>query len=82
MSSFASVEAARRRLTQRQARMVRRLTDAAVAELRAVGYADLTVRNVAARAGVVPATGMGSVSCREVADRLATTAAFIMKGAS
>ncbi|WAL68332.1 helix-turn-helix domain containing protein [Amycolatopsis cynarae] len=56
MSSHVGVEATRRRLTQRQARMVQRLAEAAVAELRAVGYADLTVRNVAARAGVVPAT--------------------------
>jgi AcrR family transcriptional regulator len=35
---------------------VARLTLAAVDELRAVGYAGLTVRNVARRAGVAPAT--------------------------
>lgn len=32
------------------------LTDAAVDELRSVGYAGLTVRNVASRSGVAPAT--------------------------
>jgi AcrR family transcriptional regulator len=56
MSSDVNTEATRRRLTKRQADMVQRLTVAAVEELRATGYADLTVRNVAARAGVAPAT--------------------------
>ena len=57
MSSIAqSVESPRRRLTERQAEMVRRLTEAAVQEIRATGYEALTVRNVAARAGVAPAT--------------------------
>lgn len=36
--------------------MVRRLTDAALLEVRANGYDGLTVRNVASRAGVAPAT--------------------------
>jgi AcrR family transcriptional regulator len=49
-------ESTRRRLSKRQADTVRRLTDAAVEELRQVGYAGLTVRNVAARGGVAPAT--------------------------
>ncbi|MDV6014111.1 TetR/AcrR family transcriptional regulator [Haloechinothrix sp. LS1_15] len=49
-------ESTRRRLSPRQADTVRRLTDAAVEELRAVGYSALTVRNVAARGGVAPAT--------------------------
>jgi AcrR family transcriptional regulator len=56
VSSIEVFESTRRRLTERQARMVERLTDAAVAELRAVDYDDLTVRGVAKRAGVAPAT--------------------------
>jgi AcrR family transcriptional regulator len=47
---------ARRRLTGRQADTVDRLTAAAVDEVRARGYAGLTVGNVARRAGVAPAT--------------------------
>ena len=49
-------ESTRRRLSARQADTVQRLTAAAVEELRESGYASLTVRNVAARAGVAPAT--------------------------
>ncbi|MGI8335584.1 TetR family transcriptional regulator [Actinomadura scrupuli] len=49
-------EPTRRRLTDRQADTVRRLTDAAVEELRESGYDGLTVRNVARRAGVAAAT--------------------------
>ncbi len=49
-------ESTRRRLNPRQLDTVRRLTAAAVDELRASGYAGLTVRNVASRAGVAPAT--------------------------
>lgn len=55
-SQAATSESTRRRLTTRQAGTVRGLTEAAVAELRAVGYHRLTVRNVAARCGVAPAT--------------------------
>jgi AcrR family transcriptional regulator len=55
MSSTLS-ELPRRRVTERQAEMVRRLTDAALIEVRAHGYEGLTVRNVASRAGVAPAT--------------------------
>ncbi|GGV02508.1 TetR family transcriptional regulator [Actinomadura cremea] len=51
-----TTEPTRRRLTERQADTVRRLTDAAVDELRETGYEGLTVRNVARRAGVAPAT--------------------------
>lgn len=50
------MESTRRRLTKRQAHTVRRLTDAVVDEVAAVGYEGLTVRNVARRAGVAPAT--------------------------
>ena len=46
----------RRHLSPRQVRTVRRLSDAAVEELRAVHYDGLTVRNVARRAGVATAT--------------------------
>lgn len=49
-------EATRRRLSGRQAATVDRLVDAAVEEVRAHGHAGLTVRNVARRAGVAPAT--------------------------
>jgi AcrR family transcriptional regulator len=43
-------------LTDRQASTANRLADAAVDELRVTGYEALTVRNVARRAGVAPAT--------------------------
>ena len=56
MSSLVSADATRRRLSPRQAATVARLTDALLAELAAVGYDDLTVRSVARRAGVAPAT--------------------------
>jgi AcrR family transcriptional regulator len=62
MSSFAGEAAeapaisTRRALTARQAETVGVLVDAAVDELRATGYEGLTVRNVARRAGVAPAT--------------------------
>ncbi|MGI5322440.1 TetR/AcrR family transcriptional regulator [Actinomadura nitritigenes] len=56
MSGEVSTEPPRRRLTPRQADTVRRLTDAAVEEVRDTGYEGLTVRNVARRAGVAPAT--------------------------
>ena len=48
--------APRRHLSRRQAETVARLATATVEELRAVGYDGLTVRNVARRAGVAPAT--------------------------
>ncbi len=63
MSSLAQIhgdrvpgEATRRRLTDRQAATVQRLADALVGELAEAGYDHLTVRNVARRAGVAPAT--------------------------
>jgi AcrR family transcriptional regulator len=46
----------RQHLSSRQALTVDRLTRSAVDEVREQGYAGLTVRNVAARAGVAPAT--------------------------
>lgn len=56
VSTEVNVESTRRWLTKRQADMVQRLTTAAEQELLQAGYSDLTVRNVAGRAGVVPAT--------------------------
>lgn len=56
MSGNLVNESTRRRLSARQADTVQRLTVAAVEELRESGYASLTVRNVAARASVAPAT--------------------------
>jgi len=54
--SDLAAEATRRRLTPRQAAVVQRLVDAAADEARAAGYDGLTVRTVARRAGVAPAT--------------------------
>ncbi len=52
----ATTAATRRHLSERQARTVHLLTEAAVAELIDRGFAGLTVRGVARRAGVAPAT--------------------------
>ena len=49
-------ESPRRRLSFRQAQTVARLGEAATEELRERGYAEMTLRTVAARAGVAPAT--------------------------
>jgi len=54
--SDMAAESTRRRLTPRQAVVVERLVDAAADEARATGYEGLTVRNVARRVGVAPAT--------------------------
>jgi AcrR family transcriptional regulator len=54
--SSAAVEPARRELTGRPAATVARLVDAAVVEVGATGYDAFTVRGVARRAGVAPAT--------------------------
>ncbi|CCM63100.1 conserved hypothetical protein [Candidatus Microthrix parvicella RN1] len=55
----------RRRLSKQRSLTVDRLTAAAVDELHAVGYAALTVRTVAARSGVAPATAYNYFSCKE-----------------
>lgn len=55
----------RRHLTRKQADTVRQLLDAAVGELAVTGYADLTVRHVAARAGVAAATAYTYFSSKE-----------------
>lgn len=56
MSGNVLTEPTRRRLTARQADTVRRLTDAAVAEVRESGYENFSVRDVAKRAEVGAAT--------------------------
>ncbi|MFD3810272.1 TetR/AcrR family transcriptional regulator [Rhodococcus sp. NPDC058639] len=77
-----NLESTRRRLTERQADTVQRLTQAAVEVLREEGFAGLTVRMVASRAGVAPATAYTYFSSKEhlVAEvfwrRLATEAAL------
>ncbi len=58
-------EATRRRLSARQADTVERLTAAAVDEVRDCSYDGLTVRNVAARAGVAPATAYTYFSSKD-----------------
>ncbi len=61
----ADREPTRRRLSDRQVRTVVALSRAAVDELRAEGYEGLTVRNVARRAGVAPATAYTYFGSRE-----------------
>jgi AcrR family transcriptional regulator len=56
MSGTSATEATRRRLTARQADTVRRLTEAGAEEIRESGYENLSIRDVARRAGVAPAT--------------------------
>ena len=56
MSNTAPVHGAGRELNGRQAETVARLVSAALDEVRAVGFEMLTVRAVAARASVAPAT--------------------------
>ena len=51
-----ALEASRRRLTARQAAVVEELVEAAAVVAREEGYDGLTVRSVARRAGVAPAT--------------------------
>lgn len=60
-----STEGTRRHLSARQAQTVQNLAAAAVDELRAVGYEGLTVRNVARRAGVAPATAYTYFASRD-----------------
>ncbi len=58
-------EATRRRLTARQAELVHVLVDAAAAEVETVGYDGFTVRSVARRAGVAPATAYNYFSSKD-----------------
>ncbi|MFZ4519629.1 MAG: TetR/AcrR family transcriptional regulator [Microthrixaceae bacterium] len=61
----APAETTRRHLSDRQAATVQRLVDAALEELRDGGYDGLTVRNVARRAEVAPATAYTYFGSRE-----------------
>ncbi|MEX0767013.1 MAG: TetR/AcrR family transcriptional regulator [Microthrixaceae bacterium] len=65
--SFVSsgTESTRRRLSAKQARTVQSLVVAVVEELRSGGYGNLSVRNVASRAGVAPATAYTYFTCKE-----------------
>lgn len=59
------VPAPRKHLSDRQAKTVERLVEAAADEIVAVGYSALTVRNVAKRAGVAPATAYTYFASKE-----------------
>jgi len=59
------VEATRRRLSPRQAEVVAELVRVTEEEIEAVGYAGLTVRSVARRAGVAPATAYNYFSSKD-----------------
>jgi AcrR family transcriptional regulator len=59
------LEATRRHLTERQAEVVQELVDATAAEVDEGGYQGLTVRNVARRAGVAPATAYNYFSSKD-----------------
>jgi AcrR family transcriptional regulator len=59
------LEATRRSLTPRQAELVHELVRATEAEIETVGYAALTVRSVARRAGVAPATAYNYFSSKD-----------------
>jgi AcrR family transcriptional regulator len=59
------VEATRRQLNARQAETVSRLIAAAREELRETGFADMTVRTVAGRAAVAPATAYTYFSSKD-----------------
>jgi AcrR family transcriptional regulator len=61
----ASLEATRRRLSPRQAEVVLSLVQATSDEIVEVGYAGLTVRSVARRAGVAPATAYNYFSSKD-----------------
>jgi AcrR family transcriptional regulator len=58
-------EATRRRLSPRQAEVVAQLVRATEREIELVGYAGLTVRSVARRAGVAPATAYNYFSSKD-----------------
>ena len=60
-----TLEATRRRLTPRQAEVVMQLVQATGEEVEEVGYAGLTVRTVARRAGVAPATAYNYFSSKD-----------------
>lgn len=59
------VEAPRRHLTERQAELVERLVAAAAAEVEDHGYRAISVRSIARRAGVAPATAYTYFSSKD-----------------
>lgn len=60
-----TTESTRRALSSRQARTVEKLVAAAVDEVRVAGFDGLSIRNVARRAGVAPATAYNYFASRE-----------------
>jgi AcrR family transcriptional regulator len=65
MSALPVVESTRRRYRPREVDAVQRLVDASADELEAHGYDGLTVRNVARRAGMAPATAYTYFSSKD-----------------
>ena len=65
MSSQVSETATRQWISPKQAETAQSLVAAALDELRAAGYEGLTVRNVAKRAGVAPATAYNYFSSKD-----------------
>ena len=65
MSDSVSMESTRRRLTAKQADTIQRLSDAALAVLAREGFGGLTIRLVAAEAGIGAATAYTYFSSKE-----------------
>lgn len=65
MSDSVSMESTRRRLTAKQADTIQRLSNAALAVLASEGFGGLTIRLVAAEAGVGAATAYTYFSSKE-----------------
>jgi AcrR family transcriptional regulator len=63
--SSAAVEAPRRHLTERQAELVQRLVSAAAEEVEEKEHGTITVRSIAKRAGVAPATAYTYFSSKD-----------------
>jgi AcrR family transcriptional regulator len=63
--SSSLAEAPRRALSVKQAETVHRLTEAAMDEVRSIGFEAMTVRSVAKRAGVAPATAYTYFASKE-----------------
>ena len=65
MAGVPTTEATRRSLTPHQAEVVQLLVDSATAEVEANGYEGMSMRTVARRAGVAPATAYTYFSSKE-----------------
>jgi AcrR family transcriptional regulator len=61
----SAMEAPRRHLTERQVELVQRLVEAAAEEVEEHGYAPITVRSIAKRAGVATATAYTYFSSKD-----------------